>query len=461
MAQPANGPHVEAQPAQGTPSLRRVEVEHVNAGGSGKDLFDRVQLVVDLDSMLPNHPQVSVAHGTDDVRSAQLDPLPADDQLDVAGLGHPQLLAYWEHTNHNTDNYTNTRRELKHVLAVRRRAGPILRSPATRVAGTAVGLVVLVHGINTPQALEGLRETDVHWLLVAVALTALSLGAGAGCWGVLVRSDRRISWRRLSGWYAEGVFAGQVLPTGVGGDAVRAIEVNRAAGAPIALASVAGSRVVSAIAMALWGLAGAVLLRSALGPAALGAAALFAAATLVAGVLALNAERLIDRLHRGGRRRARLALRMRPFAATLSSYGRRRDVVGLVVLLALAGWALHLAALTILARSLGIGIGWQVVAVAMPLTLMATWVPIAANGVGVKEGILVGILAHTGVDATHAATLSLLVDLQLVPFAAVGVLVWLVRRRAAVEAETAELIPEVVALPQIPLTSPAVVTVLV
>jgi uncharacterized protein (TIRG00374 family) len=347
------------------------------------------------------------------------------------------------------------------VLAVRRRAGPILRSPATRVAGTAVGLVVLVHGINTRQALAGLGEADVHWLMLAVTLTALSLCAGAGAWGVLVRSERRISWRRLGRWYAEGIFAGQVLPSGVGGDAVRAFEVSRAAGAPSALASVAATRVVGAFAMALWGLAGAVLLRSALGPTALGAAALFAAATIVGGVLAVNAERLIDRLHRGGHRRARCALRLRPFAATLSRFGRRRDVVGLVVLLALAGWALQLASLTILARSLGIDVGWQVVAVAMPLTLIATWVPVAANGVGVKEGVLVGLLAHAGVDATHAATLSLLVDLQLVPFAAVGVLVWLVRRHALVETATAPLIPEPLALAQSSHASPAVVPVLV
>jgi uncharacterized protein (TIRG00374 family) len=279
---------------------------------------------------------------------------------------------------------------------------------------------------------------------------------------VLVRSERQISWRRLGGWYAEGVFAGQVLPAGVGGDAVRAFEVSSSAGAPSALASVAATRVVGAFAMALWGLAGAVQLRSALGPTALGAAALFAAATLVGGVLAVNAERLIDRLHRGGRRRARLALRLHPFAATLSRFGRRRDVVGLVVLLALAGWALQLASLTILARSLGIDVGWQVIAVSMPLTLIATWVPVAANGIGVKEGVLVGLLAHAGVDATHAATLSLLVDLQLVPFAAVGVLVWLLRRRAPVETATAQLVlPAVPALAQRPHPSPAIAAVLV
>lgn len=347
------------------------------------------------------------------------------------------------------------------MSAVRRHLAPILRSPVTRVAGTVVGVLVLVHGINLPQAFAGLREADMRWLALAVVMTALSLGAGVGAWGVLVRSNRRISWRRLSAWYAEGVFAGQVLPAGVGGDAVRALELGRAAGAPSAIASVTASRVVGAFAMALWGLAGAVLLRSGLGPAALGAAALFAAATLAGGVLALNAERLIDRLHRGGRRRARLAGRLRPFAATLSGYGRRRDLVGSIVLLALAGWALHLASLTILARSLGIDVGWQVVAVAMPLTLIATWVPVAANGVGVKEGILVGLLAHAGVDATHAATLSLLVDLQIIPFAAVGVLVWLSRRHAAVETGTAQPVLEVFALARSPHTAPAVVPVLI
>jgi uncharacterized protein (TIRG00374 family) len=327
-----------------------------------------------------------------------------------------------------------TRRQRTRHCAVR-----VVKSPAARLAGTALGLAILIHGIDMRQALVGLREADGSWLLLGAGVTALSLASGAMGWGLLVRSHRYVSWRTLGAWYAEGVVAAQILPTGIGGDVVRGVHVSRAAGTPSALACIVGSRVAGAFAMALCGLAAAILLRPSLGSGALGAAALYAAAITVGGILALNAERVVVGLGARDGRWAHLAMRLRPFAAALSGFGRRAGLVGRIVLLGFTGWALQLCALTILARSVGVAVSWQVVAVAMPLTLVATWLPITANGVGVKEGVLVSLLVHNGVDGTHAATLALLVDLQMVPFAALGLAAWLMpaarlprqRRRSA------------------------------
>jgi uncharacterized membrane protein YbhN (UPF0104 family) len=310
---------------------------------------------------------------------------------------------------------TQWQRRRQHALC-------LLKSPATRIIGGVLGVAILMHTVGSREALVGLREADGHLLLVAAGLTALSLVAGTMGWGLLVRSNGRVCWRNLGAWYAEGVAASQVLPAGVGGDIVRGLEVSRTAGAPSALASVAGARVAGAFAMAFCGLGAAIYLRPTLGSGALGGAALFAAAIVVGGVLALNAERVTVGLGGGGGRRARLAKRLRPFAATLSGFGRHVGLVGKVVVLAFAGWALQLGALTVLARSVGVTVSWQLLAVAMPLALVATWLPFTVNGVGVKEGVLVGLLVSNGVDVTHAATLSLLVDMQMVPFAAIGIL---------------------------------------
>ena len=306
----------------------------------------------------------------------------------------------------------------------------LLKSPVTRLAGTGLCVAFLIHGIDTRQALVGFREADARWLTLGEAITALSLVAGTMGWGLLVRSSRRVSWPTLGVWYAESVAAAQLLPAGIGGDVTKGFQVSRTAGTPSALACLAGCRVVGAFAMACFGLAAAVLLRPALGSGVLGGAALFAAAIAVAGVLALNAERVVVRLGGGGGGgRARLALRLRPFAAALSGFGRHSGLVGRILLLGFTGWALQLCALTIFARSIGVNVSWSVIAVAMPLTLLSTWLPITANGVGVKEGVLVGVLVANGVDATHAATLSLLVDLQMMPFAVVGLVVWLLPAR--------------------------------
>ena len=301
----------------------------------------------------------------------------------------------------------------------------VLRSPAVRLAGTGLAVLLLLRGIDARRTLVGLREADAGWLAAGLGVTALSLVAGTLGWGLLLRSRQRVAWRTLGAWYAQGVGAAQILPAGIGGDLVRGVQASRAAGAPTALACVVGSRAAGALAMAVGGLAAAILLRPGMGSGVLGAAALYAAVIAVGGLLALNAERVVGSIGRPGGRRGRLAARLRPFAAVLSGFGTRARLVGGIVLLGFAGWALQLIALTILARSVGIVISWQLVAVAMPLTMVAAWLPFTANGVGVKEGVLVGMLVHNGVDATHAATLSLLVDLQMLPFAMLGLIVWL------------------------------------
>lgn len=84
---------------------------------------------------------------------------------------------------------------------------------------------------------------------------------------------------------------------------------------------------------------------------------------------------------------------------------------------ATAGWAVNLAALEAFARSVGVVVPWTVLAVAVPTALIVTVVPLAVNGFGMREGVLVAVLGHAGATPAAAAALAVLVDLQLVPFA--------------------------------------------
>jgi len=87
MANRARGSHLKAQPAQGSPGLRGVEVEDVDARRAGEDLLDRVQLLLDHDGVLPDHPQGSVTHSAQDVLLPQLDPLSSHHQFHVLAFG--------------------------------------------------------------------------------------------------------------------------------------------------------------------------------------------------------------------------------------------------------------------------------------------------------------------------------------------------------------------------------------
>jgi hypothetical protein len=51
---------------------------------------------------------------------------------------------------------------------------------------------------------------------------------------------------------------------------------------------------------------------------------------------------------------------------------------------------------------------------------LATLLPVTVNGMGVREGVLVAMLARHGVDVHRAAVLAVLADLQALPIVLVG-----------------------------------------
>jgi uncharacterized membrane protein YbhN (UPF0104 family) len=293
--------------------------------------------------------------------------------------------------------------------------------------GAAFGLAFLIHGVDMQRAAMALREADARWLAAGVLLSAVSLLGGACVWITLVR-DRapHLEPRTLLAWHFRSLLAGQVLPTGAGGDAVRGMAVARLADTGTALGSIAMARVMSALSMAVWGVAGAVLLRDTLGPKGVAAACAGLVFLLVALGLALRAD-FIHRLLLGSRRRplVRAAATIDPLTRTLASWRSRPGLMCLVALTSVAGWGINLAALTCFGSAVGISAGWQIFAVTIPISLAATWLPLSANGIGLREGILVGLLVHAGAGSFQAAALSILVDLQMLPFALGGALLWL------------------------------------
>lgn len=337
---------------------------------------------------------------------------------------------------------------MQDVTATLRRMTRIgLKSPLVRLAGTVAGVAILLHSIDVQKAAKGLADANVGWAVLGLFLTGLALASSVLEWGVLLRgTGHRLKWSSLSSWYLQGLFVGQVLPAGVGGDALRAVEVGRVTGHGHALASLAGSRMAGTLGMAAWGVAGAVLLRAWMGPAGIVGACIFAVAMVVAWVLALGAERVVHRYreHRCQYRK-RLANMLHPFTGAFRGYGRVPRVLIQSVLIGTAGWGLNLCALAIFARALGIHADWSIFAVAIPITLLATLAPFSMNGLGLREGVLVGLLAHAGVNSAHAGALAVLIDLQMIPFALFGAVLWMRRRNRGAKLDAVHPAPALAA----------------
>ena len=327
-----------------------------------------------------------------------------------------------------------------------KRIRALFASPWLRVGGTLLGILFLVHNVDMGKAAGSLASANWAWMTVALALTCIACLASVFEWGVLLRSSAGLGvrnpaaagvhhghhhlfgWTRLSSSYMQSLFFSQLLPAGVGGDAMRTVEMGKVVGHGKILASLAGSRMAGTLGMAFWGLAAAVILRGWIGAGSLVGACVFAGLMVGAWMLALGADRLVGRhfLARSSKAFVRTLL---SFAHTFSSYRRHPHAVVQCIVVGAAGWGVNILALDIFAKAIGIDISWTVFAVAIPVTLVATLTPFSVNGLGIREGVLVGMLAHAGVSSGHAAAMSVLVDLQMLPFGILGAMLWMRHRR--------------------------------
>src|SRR5687767_12260467 len=106
-----------------------------------------------------------------------------------------------------------------------------LTSFPARVAVTASLLAVLALTIDWSGVAERHREGRWAWFAVAVAALLCGLVAGAWRWyRLLAAAGVQTGWRAALRAYMVGSFANNFLPTGFGGDAVRAVLV--ASGGP-------------------------------------------------------------------------------------------------------------------------------------------------------------------------------------------------------------------------------------
>jgi glycosyltransferase 2 family protein len=317
---------------------------------------------------------------------------------------------------------------LRRVLG---RVGRAASTPWGRLLTTLVAVVLFVRAVDLRSAISLFRTVEPGWTILAVTLAALSVIASVAEWGVLLRgTGHAMDWSFLGTWYLKGLFVNQVLPAGVGGDAVRALHLGRVTGHGPMVSSLVASRMAGTLGMSLWALAAAILLRDLLRIPVFAGFVIFAAAMIVAWTLALVAEAARDRLRSRHPGLEVVSHFVRPLTATFYEYRCRPRIIAASIVAGTAGWGLNLFSMEAFAIALGRDVSWMNFAVALPIALLATFVPISANGLGVREGVLVALLVHIDVPLGMATALSLFVDLQLLPFALLGGAVWLVEHHA-------------------------------
>lgn len=305
-----------------------------------------------------------------------------------------------------------------------------LRALAT-LALTGLAVAYLLWKIDVGETADVLRDASPWWFLLAVAIMTLTVVPMAERWRRLLLSQgmrERVPW--LTRAYLVAYAAGQVLPTSIGGDAVRIVETSRRHPARLGAISaiVLLERALGGAATVLLGAVGFLL---AIGRYDVGAylwlEGLFVLGTiLLAFLFFARSARPLLRATAPLLRRVRLE---RPVRAVYDGVHAFRDRTGLLLALFLftvAIQAVRILAIWATARAVGIDLSPRVYYVMGPLFFLVLLVPFTLNGFAVREAFFVSFLGGVGVDADQAFAAGFLFFLVTVAMALPGglVLLW-------------------------------------
>ena len=293
---------------------------------------------------------------------------------------------------------------------------------------TAAAVAYILVKIDLGKTAHILGSASVPWLVVSVALTAITVPPMALRWQWLlaVRGiDESVAW--LTRTYFVSYAWGQILPTSVGGDASRIFETARRH--PGRITPITGSVLVErALGGAVTLLLAGVGFLLAIGRYPIGAylwpEALFIALTIAAGIVFFS---------RSVRRRLgvvlQIARRLRvetPARAVYEGIHGYRDhpktllsVSAITVLMQLT----RIISIYASGRAVGIHLSLLPYIVLGPLLFLVLLVPFTVNGLGVREAFFVSFLGNLHVNADSAFACGFLFFLMTIGLALPGVAV--------------------------------------
>ena len=303
-----------------------------------------------------------------------------------------------------------------------------------------VTLTVVVTGLCTAYVLwkidlgrtvDVIAGADPLYFVLALAIMVVTIIPMAWRWQLMLAAkgvDERIPWLTRS--YFVSYAAGQVLPTSIGGDAVRIYETARRhpGHGNTAAATVFLERAIGGAATLMLAAVGFLL---AVGHYDVGAylwiEGLFVVGTVVFGVLLFSRQaRPLLRLGRPVLALFRLERIVGQVYEAMHSYRHHAGVLLIVLVVTLGVQAARVLAIWLSGEAVGIDLTPRPYYVVGPLLFLVMLVPFTLNGLAVREAFFVSFLGNVGVDGDSAFAAGFLFFVVTVLMSAPGavILAW-------------------------------------
>ena len=287
-------------------------------------------------------------------------------------------------------------------------AGRVVSSLWFRGVVTALLLGLVLTQVDFSAAARSIEHAQWGWLAAALGLMAFGIAIGGVRWYLLLQAAViRLPRREAIRAFSLAILLNSVLPTAVGGDAVRAWIAGRPTRQYVAAATSVVLDKVSAL-VCLFAVAWVALLvepspvpkrchrRFRVDNRSLSRCARSRIA------VAAGSTRLAHRLPDRARAAAGQAW------SALRSWARVPKLLALVLTLGVAYQLIAVLVLVFVAKAIGVDLAFSLAAVSAVVVIVATLFPISIGGFGVREGSFVLLLHEAGISATDATLLSLL-----------------------------------------------------
>lgn len=285
------------------------------------------------------------------------------------------------------------------------------------ISGLLLVVLVVKIGDNWDEAVPELSPATFAWLAGALVLTFGGVVLSAVRWGEVLRAlDLHPPFGRLLSLYFAGQFMGNVLPSTIGGDALRVSRLAKENGEPpTTFASVVLERLTGWLVLPVITLTGLLVnpgLRKLGKASAIAFATASATLVLLVVVLTLTTlshSRLEERLETNeGWRRFTAAVRL-----GIHRLAHEPAATARILATGLAYQLILIASALMAARALGLpaGVGPTALLAFVPAVLIAQVLPISISGLGVREGLFALFLHPLGVPQSQAIALGLLLYL--------------------------------------------------
>jgi hypothetical protein len=277
-----------------------------------------------------------------------------------------------------------------------------------RVLISLIILVIVIANVGAERLFDALRSISLGWFAIAVLFHMIGLVVRTYRWSILIKAlGTPVSFGRLLYLYLAGTFFNTFLPTGIGGDVVKIIELSADRGGAQAFSSVFADRLTGILGSSLIALTVAILDPADV-PAYVALSVIAISVVILIASFLLTQRRLFEWLitHISFWPKIPGAKKIQKVVEALTSYS-----IGAIVramLVSLPFTLTLIATQYALALGLGVNAPLRYFALFVPMVALVQLLPISFNGLGVREGTYQLLFGTVGVDAPQAVAMSLM-----------------------------------------------------